>query len=138
MNGIPRRAQMQQWCQAEQAIHDAVVAVEVMPPHPRLTDAVVLLGHAKDAVADYVDSSEGIPMAEKRSLRGRTEMKITKDTVLEALNDYFGRCFAPGCAPRITNVTQCLASGYTATDFFEVMAEEPKPPEAPPAEVDGR
>lgn len=40
----------------ERAIHNAIQAVEEGPAHPLLTDAVVLLGKAKDKVADYVDA----------------------------------------------------------------------------------
>lgn len=55
---IPRRAYMPEWTEAEHAIRAAVQAVEDMPGHVLLTDAVVLLGQAKDKVADYVESSE--------------------------------------------------------------------------------
>ena len=52
---IPRRNQMQQWCEAERAIQDAVQAVENMAADPRLTSAQILLGQARGLVADYVD-----------------------------------------------------------------------------------
>lgn len=52
---IPRRIDMQRWIAAERAIYDAVQAVEAMPPDVRLTDAVLLLQAARDAVADYQD-----------------------------------------------------------------------------------
>lgn len=58
---IPRRADMQRWCEAEAAIRLAVLAVEAMPADVRLTNAVVLLGRAKDCVADYVDGVETPP-----------------------------------------------------------------------------
>lgn len=51
----PRRARVDQWTAAEHVIRAAVDAVEAMPPDERLTDAVVLLGLAKESVADYVD-----------------------------------------------------------------------------------
>ena len=56
---IPRRNQMQQWCEAEHKIQDAVDAIERMGADLRLTDAVVLLGAARDRVADFVESVEG-------------------------------------------------------------------------------
>lgn len=56
---IPRRNQMQQWCEAERQIYDAVQAVEIMGADVRLTDAVILLGAACDRVADFVDGVEG-------------------------------------------------------------------------------
>jgi hypothetical protein len=52
---IPRRNQVNQWTDAERKIQDAVEAVEYMPADVRLTDAVVLLGAARNLVADYVD-----------------------------------------------------------------------------------
>ena len=54
---IPRRVQMQRWCEAERAIYDACLSVERMPADSRLTHAVILLGEARNAVADYIDAS---------------------------------------------------------------------------------
>jgi hypothetical protein len=51
----PRRADMGRWTPAERAINDAMQAVEAMAADVRLTDAVVLLGAARDSVADYID-----------------------------------------------------------------------------------
>lgn len=51
----PRRHRIDQWVPAERAIHDAVQAVEVMGADVRLTEAVILLGRARDSVADFVD-----------------------------------------------------------------------------------
>ena len=56
---IPRRNQMQQWCEAERAIFDAIQAVERMAADERLTDAVILLGKAQNRVADFVDNVVG-------------------------------------------------------------------------------
>lgn len=58
MNEIPRRIRMDQWSKAEKAIYEAMQTVESMGADPALTDAVVLLGQAKDRVADFVDSHE--------------------------------------------------------------------------------
>ncbi len=55
---VPRRARLDQMTPAERAIYDAVQAVEAMPTDVRLTDAVVLLGGARESVADYVDGIE--------------------------------------------------------------------------------
>jgi hypothetical protein len=54
---IPRRARLDQMVGAERAITGAMGAVELMPPDERLTEAVTLLGRARDAVADYVDDT---------------------------------------------------------------------------------
>ena len=58
MSDTPRRNQMTQWTPAEHAIYHAALAVEAMPADVRLTDASVLLGAARDSVADYVDGIE--------------------------------------------------------------------------------
>lgn len=58
-NDFPRRNQMDLWCPAEKAIHDAMQAVEAMTADTRLTAAVVLLGQARDRVADFVDGVDG-------------------------------------------------------------------------------
>jgi hypothetical protein len=49
---------MDLWHDAERAIHDAVQAVERAGAHPLLTDAVVLLGLAKEKVADFVETKK--------------------------------------------------------------------------------
>lgn len=56
-NEIPRRCQTDQWTPAERAIQAAVDEVEQMGADERLTRAVVLLGEARSAVADFVDAT---------------------------------------------------------------------------------
>ena len=58
----PRRSDINQWVPAEKAIAAAMVSVEEMPADPRLTDAVVLLGKAREYVSDFVD---GVPRKSK-------------------------------------------------------------------------
>jgi len=60
MNDFPRRIQMLKWCPAEKAIYDAMQVVEGMAADVRLTDAVVLLGKARDRVADFIDDVPGL------------------------------------------------------------------------------
>lgn len=55
---IPRRAFIEKQTEAERKIQEAVDAVEKMGADVRLTEAVILLGKAKDRVADFVD---GVP-----------------------------------------------------------------------------
>lgn len=50
-----RRCRRDLMVPAETAITEAMYAVEGMPADVRLTDAVVLLGKARDRVADFVD-----------------------------------------------------------------------------------
>lgn len=52
----PRRIRADLWTPAEHAIANAVAAVEAAGAHPALTDAVVLLGQARERVADFVDA----------------------------------------------------------------------------------
>ena len=65
----PRRIRMDLWTRAERAIYDAIQAVEEAGADQRLTDAVILLGRAKDRVADYVDGI--LPGSYERDLIGR-------------------------------------------------------------------
>ena len=58
-NGRSRRSQMLLWTPAERAIFDAMQAVEAMPAHPLLTEAVQMLAQAQDRVADFVELSPG-------------------------------------------------------------------------------
>lgn len=53
--GVARRNRADLFTPAERAIYDAVHIVEDAGAHPRLTDAVILLGKAREAVADFVD-----------------------------------------------------------------------------------
>jgi L-asparaginase II len=55
---LPRRVYVDLYTPAEKAIHDAMSAVEALPASVHLTEAVTLLGKAKDKVADYVDGQE--------------------------------------------------------------------------------
>lgn len=52
---IPRRVRLDLITPAERAIYDAVQAVEALVADVRLTDAVILLGAARESVADFVD-----------------------------------------------------------------------------------
>lgn len=59
---VPRRIDRSRHTPAERAITEAMEAVEKAGAHPRLTDAVVLLGRARDAVADFVDGAAPAPI----------------------------------------------------------------------------
>ena len=48
------------WTPAETAIGEAMRVVEAMPADVRLTQAMILLGKAKDAVAEYADYVDAI------------------------------------------------------------------------------
>lgn len=56
-NEIPRRVDLSQNTAAELSIYDAIQAVEKAGAHPKLTEAIILLQKAKEAVADFVDSN---------------------------------------------------------------------------------
>ena len=56
MNDPMRRADLLRATQAEKAIREAISVCEsTLPADARETDAIVLLGHALDRVADLVD-----------------------------------------------------------------------------------
>lgn len=63
-NGIPRRSNMLRWIPAEQAIHEVINQIEALGAHIRLTDAVVLLTQAKDAIADWAEETGNVAPAE--------------------------------------------------------------------------
>lgn len=70
MNDFPRRNRLDQNTPAELAIRAAMEAVEQAGASPALTEAVILLGQAKDALGDHVDgvnrkpkSHSGLPVA---------------------------------------------------------------------------
>lgn len=65
VDGIARRCRIDLWTPAEKAIFDAMQAVENMPAHEFLTDAVVLLQRARDRVADFVELELPKPFAER-------------------------------------------------------------------------
>jgi hypothetical protein len=82
--GIPRRNQINLYTPAETAIREAMLYVEAMPAHPLLTDAVTLLGQAKDKVADFVEigdtpSANPVPMTHMEWLeRDQAERREAK------------------------------------------------------------
>lgn len=61
---VPRRCHIDRLVPSESAIRDAIADVETMPADPRLTYAVMLLGKAFDAVADFVDEQIAKPKAQ--------------------------------------------------------------------------
>jgi hypothetical protein len=56
-NEIPRRNRLDLNVPAEKAIYDAMQEVEKLPADVKLTEAVTLLGKAKDLVSDFVDAN---------------------------------------------------------------------------------
>ncbi|HEY9751217.1 MAG TPA: hypothetical protein V6C63_21210 [Allocoleopsis sp.] len=63
IDGIPCRCQMNLWTPAKTAIWQAIQAVESVGAHPFLTEAVILLGQAKDKVSDYIEQDENLVKA---------------------------------------------------------------------------
>lgn len=61
---VPRRIDRLRHTPAERAITDAMQVVEEMAADVRLTQAVILLGRARDLVADYVDGMPYRPASE--------------------------------------------------------------------------
>lgn len=55
MNTIPRRAFLNKSTPEELLLRKAIAEVENLGAHPLLTDVVVLLGQARDKLADWVD-----------------------------------------------------------------------------------
>lgn len=57
---FPRRNCVDRWIPAERAIAEVVQQVEDLGCHPRLTDAVVLLQQARDAVSDWAEETGNV------------------------------------------------------------------------------
>jgi len=55
LDDFPRRNRLEKMVPAEIAIREAMLKVEEMGAHLLLTEAIVLLQEARDAVGDYVD-----------------------------------------------------------------------------------
>lgn len=68
-DAIPRRIDMLRWTPGERAIFEAVQIVEGMGADVLLTETVVLLGQARDKVAEFVDQNPG-SLAPPRAGRG--------------------------------------------------------------------
>ena len=52
----PRRCHVELLTHEERMMLDCSMAIETLPAHPLLTDAIVYLSQARQALADYVDS----------------------------------------------------------------------------------
>ena len=93
MSDIPRRIDINRYVPAETAIREAILRVEEMPADVRLTDAVVLLGQAKDKVADFVDDNKVVPLSaiEQGFKMGQGEMHRKLYPVIRELCDELNR-----------------------------------------------
>lgn len=67
MSEIPRRIRLDMMTPEELAIYNLVGEIEKLGAHPLLTDVVVLLGQARDKLADWVDLQTLERLAEIRS-----------------------------------------------------------------------
>lgn len=57
---IPRRTRLDMMTPPEHTLRNAIQIIEDLGAHPLLTDAVVLIGQAKDKVSDWVDKENRI------------------------------------------------------------------------------
>lgn len=64
-DGFPTRNDLRHWTRAERAIQDATDAVELAGASLALTDAVILLGKARDRVADHAEGRGNEPPAHR-------------------------------------------------------------------------
>jgi hypothetical protein len=143
-NEIPRRARIDLFTPAEKAIFDAMIAVEALPASEHLTAAVILLGKAKDRVADFVD---GVPVlhlwwngydhapgatAEDARRWLAAEYQTTED---EAEGD--GWQMVPDDAV-MKDEDEPNAPRETAEQFARFLASKPPRPSTPTPESDDR
>ena len=57
---------------------------------------------------------------------GTATMKITEQTVVLALQEYFSKRAAPGCVPVVKSITVEKSGSYNSAQTFEVAMDEPK------------
>ena len=88
-NGVPRRNRVDLFTPAEAAIRQATLAVEDMAAHPLLTEAVDLLGRAKDLVADFVEMShpEACPVPATEPAGPCQHLDFLADVTVNRLED---------------------------------------------------
>lgn len=94
MDEIPRRNRIDLMTPAELAITNAMEAVEEAGCDTRLTEAVILLGEAREKVADFVDGKENpkvTPKAEPKPTGKRIDISGRWDDAndIEYLGDAF-------------------------------------------------
>lgn len=80
-NGFPRRNRIDLHTPAETAIREAIIAVEEAGCHPLLTDAVVLLGQAKDKVADFVELAPTMDVTLKMTFEEAKKLEADLQTL---------------------------------------------------------
>lgn len=90
----PRRIRLGKLSLAERAIHQAQMAVEEMPPDPRLTEATILLGQAQTKVADFIGDVPAVASAPTDASRALIEIGRERDEWADAI-----RSVAPGYIP---------------------------------------
>lgn len=78
-----RRNRVDQRTTAEAAISHAVEVVEASGAHPLLTAAVVLLGQARDRVADFVDGVEPKEICGDGDMDAMLREKAEQETILK-------------------------------------------------------
>ena len=83
---VPRRICVDLFSPMEKAIADAVRLIEEGPPSVHLTDAVILLGKAREKVADFVDE---VPVAVVAAVSGHTAWVIVAYAGDESMPWYF-------------------------------------------------
>ena len=121
MTDIPRRTDLSRMTPAELAIRQAMLTVEEGGADVRLTDAVVLLGEAREAVADYIDGID-----RRRSVHDPSYIKAMADVVAAFRADTKSGRFNCECewAPDeyTTQVREC--STHAALRALDALVKE--------------
>lgn len=158
-NEVPRRIDRSRFTPAETAITGAMHAVEVAGAHPHLTEAVTLLGRARDRVADFVDGVPEAPpppapppdkelvalRAERDGLRlanGRLRLKVVEQQATICRQQADAQNTVAGLEAKLVELRTVLASYKAneaqreealATRMREDLARAEKNPSAPVA-----
>ena len=114
-----RRHYIDLYTPAESAIRAAMDAVEVAGAHPHLTRAVILLGEAKDAVADFVDGMPEKPAAAPckheppAQPETYTRAKVTPETAKRL------KALGVDAEPNVAATGDCLLALLTAAEAMK-------------------
>ena len=106
MEQIPRRIRVDLMTPAELAIRQAVLVVEEAGCDSRLTDAVVLLGQAKECVADYVDNMPRLVKVCPSCASFEEERDMAHEAANDALDKYKLAVNDAGAALMTLSVTE--------------------------------
>ena len=87
MNDIPRRNRLDLLTPTELSLFNMVVEVESLGAHPLLTDVVILLGQARNKLADWVELPADGDSPEASIREGLEDIAAGRTREIESVRD---------------------------------------------------